>query len=121
MACVWHATSCLDLRLSASVIAGPSWRDVAMQSSDFVTPGAKRSNEDFVSLFVGGAFETTLRWRLNRWLSVTAGYEALVVTDVQRADDAFDFTRASTGAVQITDNTDTLFVQTVALGLRFDF
>ena len=120
VAWTWQPHDCVSLRIGAHVLAGPSLRDVAISDRGFFTPGTKRTQDHITSGAIGGAFEATLQWRIASWLSITAGYEALVLSSVQRADDAFDFSQGASGAVQLRHHTETLAAQTLAAGLRFD-
>ena len=111
----------LALRASLLVSAGVSIRDVAVSDHSFLTSGSRRDVTSRLSPAWGVAFELSGQWRLTRQVSLVAGYEFLALSSVQRADEAFDFTRRDRGAITARDHTDVLVGHTLALGLRIDF
>ena len=58
---------------------------------------------------------------MSRCLAFTLGYNLLFLDNVQRANDAMDFSASTSGAVQARNEVDQLLWHGVYAGISFEF
>jgi hypothetical protein len=105
---------------SAKGLFGQIDRDVDVTDDSIFAGGthsASVSDDEFV---FGVDLELGFKWRISSRLAITGGYELFFLDGVQRAEDAMDFSRSDTGAVQATQATDQIVVHSLFLGLSIN-
>ena len=75
-------------------------RNVTVTDNSIFAGGSHTSRSEEDELVFAFEVELSGRWRLNRCLSLVGGYRLLFVDDVVRANDAMDFNKSFSGAVQ---------------------
>jgi hypothetical protein len=100
-------------------LVGASVRQSTVTDGGVFTLGQKTDDSDETGFGWGAEAEVGLKFRLSRCVSVTAGYSVLWLEEVQRANDAFDFSNGAGGQVLAQDDPDAILAQTVFVGLSF--
>jgi hypothetical protein len=115
------ASHCLEFYASGKGLFGQMSRDIDV-SDDSIFAGGPHSSDISDDEFVFGVdFELGFKWRLSPHLAITGGYEMFFLDGVQRAEDAMDFSRSTTGAVQAVQETDQIVTHSLFLGLSINF
>lgn len=73
------------------------------------------------AIVFGADLEIGAKWRLNERISIVGSVDVLFLDQVQRAEDALDFSHSTTGAVQARNRPDQLLITTLFLGVGFTF
>jgi hypothetical protein len=114
----WKLNSSWDVTARASAFAGWMHRsgDIASSGGALVSPSDTSNDVGF-----GGELEVTARWHLNCSWSVSVGYGLLVLGNVTRGHEAFDFSRTASGDFGPVFADDTLLVHRAFIGIGLDF
>jgi hypothetical protein len=113
----------LTVRISGKALLGVTHRDSTVTDGGIFSLGVKSDDESKTGFAFGLEGELGLQWRVTRCVSIVGGYSVLFLDQVQRANRAMDFSNGNpvNGQVLAQDDTDSIVVQTVFLGVRLDF
>ena len=117
----WDVSSSVTLNFSLKAIMGDLSRKADVTDTSIFVGGPHASRLTQTEMVFGTDIEIGLRWRLTRCIAFTLGYNMLFLDNVLRANDAMDFTKSTSGAVQAKDDVDQLIVHSVFAGLNFNF
>ena len=106
---------------SLKALMGSLDRDLAVVDNSIFAGGTHSSKEGDDEFVFGINFELNATWRLAPHVSLFAGYDLLVLDNVQRAEDGMDFSNSNSGAVQATQNPDQLVIHSLFVGVTFTF
>lgn len=124
-----------QLCLAAHFDADPRWEFGASLKALFGTLDRNLQVDD-LSIFAGGPhtasegddefvfgvnMEVSARWRIAPKVAIFAGYDLLVLDNVQRAEDGMDFAQSNSGAVQAEQDPDQLVIHSLFVGVTFTF
>jgi hypothetical protein len=112
---------CLELSAMFKPALGNLNRNLTVNDNSIFAGGAHTSRSEEDELVFAFEVELSAKWRLNRCIALVAGYRLLFVDDIVRANDAMDFTKSFSGAVQAAHTTDQLFVHTLFAGVNLSF
>jgi len=118
----WRVRPSFEVTFGSKLMLGNMNRDLRVSDSSIFSGGphsAAKSKEDELTFGVEASIDFI--WHLSRRISLTGGYRLLVLQDVVRANDAMDFSKSFSGAVQAAQTTDDAYVHSVFLGLALDF
>ncbi len=117
----WDVTRCLELTVIGKAMLGAHRRDVVVTDANLLSGGSHRASSDETEFGWGFELEGRALYRITPRLGVTAGAALNYFGQMGRAEDAFDFTQASTGAVQARQQGDGLLAVTFLVGLHLNF
>ena len=115
------ANQCLEFYASGKGMFGVLNKDIDVSDDSIFAGGTHSAHSEDDEFVFGVDFELGFVWRITRNIGITGGYELLFLDDVQRAEDAMDFSRSNTGAVQARQEPDQLVVHSVFLGVTINF
>jgi hypothetical protein len=96
-------------------------RDLVVEDRSIFAGGEHVSRNDEEQLVFMFEAEISAKWRLTKNIALVGGYRLLFVDEIVRANDAMDFTKSFSGAVQARQETDQLFAHTLFVGVSIDF
>lgn len=117
----WEITPCFDVTLLLKGMLGNMNRQLTVSDNSVFSGGYHGATNETNEVVAGVDVDVSVRWRLTRWLALTAGYNLLFVDNVLRAHDGMDFTKSNSGAIQPIDAADQLVVHSVLLGIQVQF
>jgi len=106
---------------SLKAMFGSVDRQIDVTDLDVFAGGFHSASVDDDEFVFGLDFEIGLKWHLSRCLALGASYNLLFLDNVQRGEDAFDFSQSNSGAVQARQATDQLVVHSLFFGVSFNF
>ena len=112
----WKLSPSFDVTARASVFAGWMRREGEMSSTTAALVDPTGEEDDFGW---GGELEVAARWHLGCNWSVSVGYGLLVLGNVTRAHESFDFSGGADVGPVFTD--ETLLVHRAFVGIGVDF
>jgi len=112
-----------DWQLGASVkgLFGALDRNLTVTDLNVFVGGNHRARNDDNNFVFGVNLDLTLSWHIRKHIGVFAGYDLLVLDNVQRAEDGMDFSQSNSGAVQAKLVDGQLVIHSLFLGVVFDF
>jgi len=123
--CCWAAH--YDVSHSAEIyfvgkgLLGQINRDADVTDDSIFAGGVHTASASDDEIVWGADVEVGARYRINSRIGVTGGVNFLILDNVQRAEDAMDFSHSTTGAVQARNNPDQLTILSVYLGVTVTF
>lgn len=106
---------------SARVMGGNLLRKVTVNDDSIFAGGTHLAKTDDEAIVFGFELGLGLEYRFANCWQVIGGYNFLLLDDVQRADDAQDFNRSNSGAVQARIQPDQIVVHSLVLGVTLNF
>jgi len=116
----WLISPRTELGLTGKLLLGSLYSGADVADNSVFVGGAHTSAATDTTFGLGAEFEIGLLHRFSRSFAITAGYTLLFVNDVVRANDAMDFSQATTGAVQAKLDRSELLIHTLTFGLQFN-
>ena len=95
--------------------------DVSVSDNSIFVGGSHSSSRKDDQIVLGFDLELGVKVGITDRIGVTAGYDLLFLDNVQRAEDAMDFTHSNTGAVQAGSSVDQLLIHTLFVGVSINF
>jgi hypothetical protein len=117
----WDVSDRFEINASVKAILGNLNRQAVVTDANIFVGGPHRSASEEDEVTFGTELELGMKYRLTPRIAVTAGYNLLFLDNVLRANDAMDFTKSVSGAVQARQELDQLLVHTVFVGFNFNF
>ncbi len=117
----WELSPTFELQASLKGLAGNLNRDLTVTDNDIFSGGMHTATSEEDEVVFGADIDIGARWRITNRLTLTAGYNLLFLDGVSRANDAMDFSKANSGAVQAQHETDQLLIHSVFVGLEVNF
>jgi hypothetical protein len=106
---------------SFKALFGSMSRDANVSDDSIFAGGPHSASASDDEIEIGADLEIGVRWKIARHITVTGAYNLLVLDGVQRAEDAFDFSHSTTGAVQAKNDPTQLVIETLFVGVTIDF
>lgn len=118
-----HADLTQEFEVSATMKAlfGQLSSDTTVTDDSIFAGGLHSASASDDGLELGAEFEIGARYRLTEHISISGAANLLFLDNVQRAEDALDFSHSTTGAVQARNAPDQLVITSVYLGIVFTF
>jgi hypothetical protein len=117
----YDVTYCVELYGSLKALFGTLQRDVDVSDDSIFAGGSHSSSNDDDEFVFGLNLELGAKWRIAKCFILSASYEMLFLDNVQRAEDAMDFSVSNSGAVQAAQSPDQLVVHSFWVGVTFNF
>jgi hypothetical protein len=114
---------CNSVTFSAGLkgLLGNMNRKAAVTDTSFFAGGTHAASNEDDEIVWGADVELALKWRLTSRIALTGGYNFFMVDGVQRADKAMDFTKSTSGAIQVQTATDQVTIHSLFFGVNFNF
>lgn len=117
----WDVTPRFEVTATIKAILGNLNRDATVTDANIFVGGPHGSTSEEDEIVFGADLELGFKYRVTPRIAITAGYNMLFLDNVLRANDAMDFTKSVSGAVQARQELDQLIVHTVFVGFNFNF
>lgn len=106
---------------SLKAMFGSIDREIDVTDLDIFAGSFHSASIDDDEFVFGLDVELGFKWRLSRCIGVGLSYNLLFLDNVQRGEDAFDFSQSNSGAVQARQAPDQLVVHSIFFGVNFNF
>ena len=116
----YRVSSRFELMADAKVLGGVLTSTVDITEDSILSGGSKAASKDNNEFGWGVEGTVEARFRIGSRLWIRGSAEVLFIDGVQGATDSFDFSQASTGAVQARTLTSDRVISTLFLGVDLD-
>ena len=121
LAAHWDVAPRWEVSLLGKGLVGLVSTDTEVNDVSLLSGGPHAASADDGAFGWGFEAEARVLYRITPRIGVTAGVAALYLGETSRAHEAFDFTQAGTGAVQVRQGGGDLLALTLLVGLHLNF